>query len=127
MSSRKTTRLPNKETDAEWSFDHQGDYARSGASRRELAVALAVVAVWVALAFDRGGLGPAIRCFGAYLFPLAYIWKRDIFSFVNRLDPLFPNIDTPRSERLIRIGGWMWLLMPLWVAALSKLARWSGV
>jgi hypothetical protein len=127
MSSRKVRHTPEKETEAGWTFDNQGDYANSGASRWELAAAVAVVAVWVGIAFHHGGLGSALRCFATYLLPLAYIWKRDIFSFVDRQDPVFPNVDAPRSEWLIRLGGWIWLLFPLWEFAISKLLRWFAV
>lgn len=118
--------MPSEDDEAKWSFDEQADYTRSGASRVELAAAGTVVAIWVGLSFHASGLGYAIRTLAFNLLPLACIWKPDILGRAGlRFDP-FIKMDQATPEKVVRLAGWGWLLLPLLVMGTAKLIRWSA-
>lgn len=118
--------MPSEDDEAKWSFDEQADYARSGASRIELAAACTVVAIWVGLSFHNAGAGYAIRTLAFHLLPLACIWKPEVLGRVGlRMNP-FLKMDQATPERMVRFAGWAWLFLPLLVAGMAKLIRWSA-
>jgi hypothetical protein len=54
-------------------------------------------------------------------FPLACIWFADDLAAYYRDGNLFPEITTPSSGRLVRLGGWILLLLPLLLFLLVRL------
>ena len=57
----------------------------------------------------------------ALAFPLACIWFGDDLARYYRDGTLFPEITTPSSGRLVTLGGWILLLLPLLLFLLVKL------
>ena len=57
----------------------------------------------------------------ALAFPLACIWFGDDLAAYYRDGTLVPEITTPSSGRLVRLGGWILLLLPLLLFLLVKL------
>ncbi len=104
-----------------WSFDDQGDYAVSRGDRIQRSAAVAVVLLWVGVTFSNAGLGYAIRSAAFYLIPLACIWRPDVLGGIGMRVSPFTTIDSPTSERVVRIAGWLWLLFPVWVYLFNQL------
>ena len=54
-------------------------------------------------------------------FPLACIWFPDDLAQYFRDGSRFPEITTPSAGRFVRLGGWVLLLLPVWVFLLMNL------
>ena len=109
---------PSDDAQSDWGLS--GDWERIGS----LVVAVAYLVVspilFPAASWAHFVTDILIRVLGL-AFPLACIWFADDLAEFYRDGILFPEITTPSRGTLVRLGGWVLLLLPVLIFFLVQL------
>jgi uncharacterized membrane protein YoaT (DUF817 family) len=114
MSKGKSTSLDD---------NSESDWRLSGEWQRivSLVIAIAYVVVWPVLFRPKSLshlMAGALISILSLAFPLACIWFGDDIGEYYGDGTLFPRITGPSSGSLVRWGGWMLLLLPVFIVLL---------
>lgn len=114
----EATAIPGEDAQSDWSLS--GEWERIAS----LIVAIAYLLVspflfpadsWSHLVAD------VLMRILSLAFPLACIWFAEDLAGYYRDGNLFPEITTPSSGTLVRLGGWVLLLLPILLFSLIQL------
>ena len=108
----------NNDSESDWSLF--GDWQRIASLLVAIAYLLVAPFVFPSNTWSHLMADIIIRIL-SLAFPLACIWFADDLGAYYRDGTLAPEITTPSSGRLVRLGGWILLLLPLLLFLLVKL------
>lgn len=118
MARRKSDSL-NDDSHSDWSLS--GDWQRIVS----VVIAIAYVALWPILFRPKSLshlMAGALISILSLAAPLAFIWFGDDIGDHYRGGTLFPEITGPSPGRFVRWGGWMLLLLPVFIVLLIWLS-----
>ena len=108
----------NNHSESDWSL--AGDWQRIASLLVALAYLLVAPILFPARTWSHWMADIIMRIL-SLAFPLACIWFPDDLAEYYQDGTLFPEITTPSPGRFVRLGGWVLLLLPVWVFLLVQL------
>ena len=108
------------DNDSESDFSFGGDWQRIASLLVAIAYLFVAPLLFPARTWSHWMLFTIMSIF-SLAFPLACIWFPDDLAEFYQDGTLFPEITTPSSGKLVRLGGWVLLLLPVWVLLLVHL------